>query len=200
MPVKFYLGSWRAVSDVRYGIKSMSEAELTHGGWRHQWAGLCALLKTSVHLMRIDAARCFAEDIRRELLESYHRLRRDKASYPLFWGFVDRERNNILKEYEFSAYQGVIKEDGTIAASVSLMSLLNGPQDLFIRGGDYDGRRAMDVAEEAADWIEGYIFEAVHTAGYDPEENIRSTGFLYQRVKDDPPLPDGLATFLAGKE
>lgn len=183
MEVKWYLASFRASQDVRWAVEEARRSPPSLSTWRVQWGGMCALLKTSVHLMRIDAKRCFSASIREALAEAWKALGRDKSAFPLFWDFINRERNNILKEYAFSAYEGMLQEDGTIDVPKSLLTSLSEDRQLFIRGGQYDGRLALDVASEATEWVQSYLANAIRKGGFDPDERVTSDGFLYQRRK-----------------
>jgi hypothetical protein len=191
--VKWYLGSYRACSDATYAIDDLAEREVSYGGWKVQWAGICATMKSSIHLMTIDAKRCFSPDLREALTSQYHRLRREKSDFPVFWQFIDRERHNILKEYEFSAYERWLNEDGTAIPSPSLMSIVNSKRELRIKGGINDGRLALDVARDAAHWIERYLAETIRLGGFEPDDEIEWRNFLWERRQ----YGAGLASFAA---
>ena len=182
MAVKYYLASYRVCADVRYAIATMSNDDLAFSSWKVQWAGICSLLKTAVHLMKLDAKRCFSVELRGAMHAAWQDLGNRRSEHAIFWEFVNKERNNILKEYEFSAYEGFINEDGSIDWTTSILSMVDKDRGLFIRGGPYGGRRALEVASEAADWLEHYIVSAIVAAGYDPDEKIESDGMLYRRV------------------
>ncbi|HEV2263754.1 MAG TPA: hypothetical protein VGR79_04395 [Stellaceae bacterium] len=166
--------------------------------WKVKWAGICSLLKASIHLMRAkDAKSCMPETLRRELIGVWNRLGSERSKYKIFWEFIDKERNNILKEYDFSAYAAVLAADGSVndATPTLLRILSEGEKEaLVIRGGAYDGRLALDVASEAVQWIEETLLSAIKAAGYDPEQNVMSEDFV------PPPTPPSFATFLSQGE
>lgn len=193
--VKWYLGSYRAYSDAWYAIADLAEREVSYGGWKIQWAGICATLKSSIHLMKIDAKRCFSPDLRDALTAQYNRLRVEKDNFPIFWNFIDRERHNILKEYEFSAYERWLNEDGNVISAPSLISMVTAKRELRIRGGTNDGRPAIDVVREAAEWLEGYICETIRLGGFQPDEPLEWRNFLWERSQRG----KGLAALAADK-
>ncbi|MDI1226471.1 MAG: hypothetical protein PSY14_02150 [bacterium] len=172
--VKYNLTSYLACSDCKYAIHRLKERQISYSAWKVEWAGICALLKASVHLMAAkDAKACLPETLKRELKKAYDELRKNKEQYPLFWKFIDRERHNILKEYEFSAYEVIIQPDGTTSNTRrSLLSFMDDSvkEALLIRSGEYKTRNALDVLTEAVEWLENYIFDTIRKAGYDPNE------------------------------
>lgn len=181
LPIKYYLSSYRACSDCQYAIQKLKNKPINISDWKIEWAGICSILKASIHLMRKkDAKSCMPALLKKELISVWERLGANKEQYPLFWNFIDKERNNILKEYEFSAYQVLLSSDGTIKTNYSLLSILSEEEKmtLQIHRGYYAGRFALDVAEEAANWVEETLLNAIKSAGYDPELKVVSESFL----------------------
>lgn len=155
--VKYSLMSYIAVLDCKEAIRALRTEDLDFGRWKVSWAGICALLNASVHLMRKqDATSCIPLQIRKSPNAKWHELGKNKAKYPIFWDFIDQERNNILKEYRFSPDEVILKADGSLEPKRGLLYMLgeNEKSILVIRGGQFGGRPALDVAEEAANWIE----------------------------------------------
>jgi hypothetical protein len=144
--------------------------------------------------------------LKESLSKYWHEIRKNKASYPLFWGFVDHERNNILKQYEFSAYAAYLKDDGTVEDFPSLFTMVSSKQILKINRGPYAGRDALELAAEASSWTKGYLEEAIRAAGLDPEEKVSSDNFLRRQqglpvvLPPERPSLSELAVLLAGDE
>jgi hypothetical protein len=69
-----------------------------------------------------------------------------------------------------------------------LMAIVGSTRELRIRGGNNDGRMAIEVAEEAASWVESYLYETIRNAGFDPDERIEWDDFLLTRERDRPRL------------
>lgn len=183
LEVRYYLSCYRAATDARHAIVNMSQNDISLALWKVQWAGICGIMKTSVHLMSVDAKRCFSPELRLVLKARYDELRRKKPEFQLFWNFIDRERHNILKEYEFSAYESYVADPENAEKDLgSILSLLSASKELRIRGGVYDGRLALELALEACDWIIGYLEETIRLGGFEPNDKIEWSGFLYRRV------------------
>jgi len=178
LKARAYLTSYRICSDVRRAIQNLENELPTFGAWHVEWAGICALLKASIHVMKVDARRCYSAELQQSLLRGWKRLADQKSAYPLMWDFIDKERNNILKEYSFSAYDEYIKEDGTTVDFVSLFDLGTSRHLLRIRMGPYAGRIALEVAGEAVAWIEEYLDQCILEAGIDPDEEFEWGTFL----------------------
>lgn len=178
METRWYLSSYRAASDVRFAISQYPSEEMSFSRWQVNWAGICALLKTSIVLLRVDSKRCYPGPLKDSLAEAWHRLGRHKDEFPLYWDFVNHERNNILKEYEFSAYAQYLKEDGTIQDVPTLLGMIGAKQILKIAKGPFAGRDALELASDAAAWTISYIDEAIREAGLDPDERVTASNFL----------------------
>lgn len=182
LKIKWYLSSYRVCGDCRYAITGLEKERPSFSSWRVQWAGICSLLKTSIHLLgQKDARACLPPVLQKSLKDAWEELRTRRSEFPLFWEFINKERNNILKEYDFSAYPAIIRSDGTVdQTSYSLLYMLGEAEEeaLILRGGPYAGQLALDVAADATDWAEDYILQAIRKAGFDPEEEVSSSDFL----------------------
>jgi len=184
--VKYNFTSYRACLDAKHAIQRLEQRQFSLSEWKVEWAGICALLKTSVHLMKAkDARSCLPEKIKHEFKKAYDDLQKYKDRFPIFWKFIDKERNNILKEYEFAAYTAILKPDGSIVEPAGLLSLVldGSTKDLMIRTGEYKGRRALDVLVEAVNWLEEYILSTIKKSGYDPEERLSAANLLPMPTK-----------------
>jgi hypothetical protein len=185
--IRWYLGSYRAYSDVWFALEAYPTEGMTYSRWKVYWAGVCSLLKSSIHLFRVDASSCVPGPLKSALGEAYHELSRRKVDFPLFWDFINRERNNILKEYSFSAYEVFLKPDGTTQGYQTFFDT-ELTQQLVIRGGAYDGRLALELAKEATSWVGEYVLGAISDAGLDPNERVNSTQFLRRQAGETDPV------------
>jgi hypothetical protein len=173
LKVKYNFTSYRACLDSKYAIERLKRGEISYSQWKVEWAGICALLKAAVHLMKAkDARSCLPDRVKSEFKAAYDELGKNKDKYSLFWKFIDKERHNILKEYEFSAYEAIIRPDGTTRQPKGLLSTMEeGEKEaLLIRSGEYQGRNALEVLSESVEWLESYILNTIEKAGYDPNE------------------------------
>lgn len=101
-PPKQTLSAWKPFWDyvsVLFAFQN-SDIDDQHPEWRLNWVAGCALLRTIGHvLQKVDAQN---SDTHRRTINSFWsdwKLERDKSW--IFWDFIENERNNILKNYEF---------------------------------------------------------------------------------------------------
>jgi hypothetical protein len=201
LPVKFFLSSYRALSDGRSGVvqlqRKLETKSLLASEWKITWIGTCAVLRTAIDLFKVDAKSCLSPNLRREFALEWKNIDRRREDHAIFWKFLREERGNILHEYEWRAYETWMMPDGTFRE----------PHPIFwpvlrMRTGDFKGRNSLELLEEAADWVEARIFSAINRAGYEPEEyrglsnfeprpRLEATsgllGFLANSDKDDDP-------------
>jgi len=184
MPVKLFLISYRALSDGNGGIglleKHLETVSFPLSEWKVIWIGTCALLRTAIDLFRVDAKSCINREIRDQLRSEWKSIEENKEDHPIFWKFLQKERNNIIHQYEWTAYEAWMDQDGTTRpARMTALSIK--PKDaepvLAMRGGAYDGRNSLDLLKESAQWVEARIFDAVRRAGFDPDEERNLVNF-----------------------
>lgn len=118
--------------------------------------GTCTLLRTSIDLFRRDASSCINGKIRDEIRAEWEAIDKDQEANAIFWDFLRKERNNIVHEYEWSAYEMWLDSEGNLnPPKLSLLSLR--PEDarsvLIMRGGKYKGRDSLELLIESADWV-----------------------------------------------
>ncbi len=178
VPVKFFLNSHRALTDGRSGIRCLEQHLASESfllsDWKVIWIGVCAVLRVAVTLFQVDAKSCISRAIRDEIANEWNSIALNKADHLIFWEFLWKERNNILHQYEWAAFEAWMHEDGTIDVSPKgLMSIK--PDEtmnvLLMRGGHYHGRDSLELLQESADWVEERIFSAIRRAGFDPNES-----------------------------
>lgn len=178
VPVKYFLSSYRALSDGRSGIRHLEErldvATFFLSEWKVIWIGTCAILRTAIDLFRVDAKSCLAPRIREEIAAEWKAIKDQKDEHAIFWEFLRQERDNVIHEYQWRAYEAWMKPDGTFrAAQLSLLTLDDdGARPLLlIKGGPFEGRNSLELLKEGAIWVEERIFSAIRRAGFDPEED-----------------------------
>jgi hypothetical protein len=178
VPVKYFLASYRALSDGRSGISHLDErldqATFLLSEWKVTWIGTCAILRTAIDLFRVDAKSCLAPRIREEIATEWKLIKDRKSEHSIFWDFLRQERDNVIHEYEWRAYEAWMKPDGTFRpARLSFLMLDDdGARPvLLMKGGPFAGRNSLELLKEGAEWVEARIFDAIRRAGYDPEED-----------------------------
>ena len=79
--------------------------------------------------------------------DKYEAWKRDKPSYPIFWEFIEDERNRILKEYDY----------GFLAGSIEVTTgneLFVVDANLFkpLADGRFAGEDCRDILRDAIAW------------------------------------------------
>src|SRR5437667_12643868 len=153
------------IDDCRVAIETLDECEFGPE-WRRSWVTVVALLRAVGHvLQKVDArtdAR-MAEVIRQQ----YESLKRSKPEPAIYWAFIEGERNNVRKEYQFSGRHA----SSTTSASSMSLAVGNGqivtvtrdpPGELHMHvfnEGPFVGRHQVAVAKAALAWWESYLAE-----------------------------------------
>jgi len=114
--------------------------------WRRIWVTSVVLLRTVGHVLnKVDA---LSDPKLKTITDNeWSNLQHSKPEPKIFWEFINKERNNILKEYEINAGQGVTINLGT-------------KQTIYhykINSGYYQGREQKEVLNEAIDWWDQYL-------------------------------------------
>lgn len=184
IPVKHFLTSYRALSDGKTGIeyleKHLQSPSFFLSEWKVIWIGVCALLRSSIDLFKVDAKSCINQKIRNELQHEWKLIKENKEDHPIFWKFLRKERDNIIHEYAWPAYEAWIDKDGTILPTrLSLFDLKPDDADkiLIMRKGHYKDQNSLDLLKESATWAESRIFDAIHRAGFDPDQKRNMVSF-----------------------
>lgn len=192
MPVKLFLTSYRALSDGNGGIRHLQQHLETESfplfEWKVIWIGTCALLRTAITLFQVDAESCINQNIRAQIRTEWNSIRKNKKDHPIFWEFLRKERDNIIHQYEWAAYEAWMDRKGTVRpARMTLLSIK--PKDaepvLAMRGGAYEGRNSLDLLKESAQWVEARIFDAIRRAGFDPDEERNLVNFQTRPPADE---------------
>lgn len=180
-PIKYYLASYRALSDGRSGILQLEDkldnANVLLSEWKIVWIGTCTTLRTAIDLFRSDAKSCLVAGVREEIISEWNAIKSDKTAHAIFWEFLRHERDSVLHQYKWSAYEAWIKPDGTLRPRK--MSLLIMKDDdgarpaLMMNDGPFKGQSSLDLLKQSADWVEDRIYAAIRRAGYEPDENCR---------------------------
>ena len=125
---------------------------------------MIALLRTVGHvLIKVDGAADtrLAEVIAKE----YEKLKTSRLEFKIYWGFIEEERNILLKEYRFRAHEAargfgtsLSRTNPTTGELITVRA--NSSHELYIywfRDGPFEGRREVDVAADAIQWWRAYL-------------------------------------------
>ena len=142
-----------ATQDLRYGVQG--------GEWRRRWITAVVLLRTVGHVLeKVDAAT--NSHLGQIINSKWEELKSNKPEPIIFWEFIDQERNNILKEYQIGAGQGVTVRPGGIKININTGETTFGESQptLYhypINSGPFNGRDQKEVLEEAIQWWDNYL-------------------------------------------
>jgi hypothetical protein len=99
------------------------------GDWKIVWIGVCATLRSSIDLFRLDSRSCLSDNIRIELKNEWENIKNEPDQHAIYWDFLKKERDNIVHEYKWSAYEAWLKPDGTLETSPSILGLVLSQED-----------------------------------------------------------------------
>jgi hypothetical protein len=134
----------------------MLEAEQDEDRWRVLWAGAVALLRVVGHVLhKVDCQdpNWAKMDLNAIVDASFDRWKLGIGSDLIFPEFIERERNNILKEYKSSfdtnTHIPLVPEGGSLGPEIFEIET-----DLFrpLTDGFGEGEDARDIYAEAVDW------------------------------------------------
>ncbi|MFK5596820.1 hypothetical protein ACFZ8E_07425 [Methylobacterium sp. HMF5984] len=179
LPVKYLLSSYRALIDGRHGVlhleRLLGEDKLYVSDWKIAWIGTCTILRTAVSLFIKDGKSCLPEKLRFEITAEGKKLTKEKSENPIYHEFLLKERDNLIHQYEWRAYERWLKPDGTYRVPHTIAMMMSAEHDdarpvILMREGFYAGRDSLELLHESADWVEARIYDAIGRAGYHPDE------------------------------
>lgn len=145
----------RVLDDCR-GALCEIRAPVQGAEWRRRWVSAVVLLRAVAHVLKnVDVS--VSETHRRVICEWWYALSRTKPDPKIYWEFIVKERNNIIKEYRTSAGQGV-----SVRLSGMEFNLQNGTTKIdpplpstyhyVINSGHFAGKDQRDLIREAIGW------------------------------------------------
>lgn len=159
--------SARLVLDDCHLALEMLEKETDLSRWRVLWAGAVALLRAVGHVLhKVDGA----DPARKRLISAaFSEWKRERENNALFWEFIEKERNSILKEYSSSVHPS---DEVHVAFEIKAVSPTTGEEVVFkdicglneniyrpMLDGFREGDDARDVYSEALSWWEDRLTE-----------------------------------------
>jgi hypothetical protein len=131
------------------------------GTWRRRWATCVVLLRTIGHALdKVDADR--SPKHRSEIDSWWTGLKGTKPDPPIFWAFIDDERNLIVKEYRTRAGQGVTVPGAVIEIDARTnIQKVEPPRpatyQYVMNSGPFAGRDQRQLIGEALAWWESQL-------------------------------------------
>lgn len=145
------------LEDCRQELLEFAE-HLPASAWRRHWIALLVLLRAVGHVLdKVDGKRSPA--LQRAISAWWSGVNNDKAAHPLFWEFIERERNSFIKEYATSARQIVAIQVGAVNYDAKTDRQWSDPPQSTqylqcMHSGHYAGQDQREIAREAIRWWE----------------------------------------------
>lgn len=167
-------------------VGKLSEGGLWLSDWKVLWVGTCAVLRTATYLMKQDAQSCLNKQLKAGLQKEFGQISENRGQHKIFWEFVFKERNSLLKEYHWSAYEAYLDENGEELKSIGLLATAMTAKEsqLRIHSGAYKGHLALEVLEKAIEWAEERIKSAVENAGLALDQKVHFQTWQEQPTVD----------------
>ena len=142
----------KVLNDCRHAHELL-ELEENERKFRLLWVSCSSLLRAVGHvLVKVDAES--NTHLKKAIAEWWSNLNQNKDQHPIFFEFIDLERNNILKEYELGMFSGEIDVlINTTGESFTLAEAVFCPMSY----GAFDGEDCRDIALQAIEWWETQI-------------------------------------------
>jgi hypothetical protein len=142
-------------------VLEVLEADMSTAFWRPRWAGLMALLRAVGHVLdKVDGK---VSDAARKVIDSeWQELKRSEPEPRIFWGFIEAERNSVLKAYEIGAGVNVTVRPGVAwfnRATGESGSGSGGPTtfEAFMRSGPFEGQDPLELCRDAIRFWTEYL-------------------------------------------
>jgi len=149
------VGAARVVlQDVIY-VGSILEDEPRQVEWRLNWVLAVVLLRSVGHVLNnVDGAS--SPEVKRLANKLHSEWKKDDPAHAIFRDFIERERNSIVKEYQFTMTAGPVPIIATIAQDDGFdtfrQALLEENVYRPIGEGPYEGEDGRTVIDDAIAW------------------------------------------------
>jgi hypothetical protein len=124
---------------------ALEELDGTSGSiWRRRFITAITLLRAVGHILhKVDSK---TSNIYKEAIDSRWKIWvKDKLKHEIFWNFIEKERNFILKEYQINGGQSATVYIGDVPSCMYYYPM---------NDGIYKGRDQRDLIMEAIKWWE----------------------------------------------
>jgi hypothetical protein len=153
------------LDDCRVALMLLEE-DVDDDKWRVHWAAAVALIRAVGHVLhKVDAKQNkVASDVIRQ---AYSRWQTNREEHIIFHEFIEKERNNLLKEYRsevhplgevYIAIEAIAKPVNG-GDAVPLREVLSLDENIYrpMVEGYFEGNDARDVLTEAIEWWESEL-------------------------------------------
>lgn len=161
----------------------MLEEEKDLQRWRIHWAAAVALIRAVGHVLdKVDGA---DPAIKREANAAFARWKSDAPQHEIFREFIERERNNVLKQYQFNLHplEEVHVAVGTILhpvagdAPIEMTGIFPIGDNIYrpLLDSYREGDDARDVLAEAIEWWEIELIAIERATARSPKAKRKRT-------------------------
>jgi hypothetical protein len=173
------------LADARAALTAHTTS-LSGPAFRSSWFSIVGLLRAVGHVLaKVDAER--DRHLAATVNAEWKKLTDTRPEPKIFWGFIESERNRLLKNYEHGITRlKVLRTDSPLQTlgldlanagkAVQLVSLRDVPPEVpdnavvsFLSDGPYAGRPESEVATEAIEWWEQYLLNIERSSRADTE-------------------------------
>jgi hypothetical protein len=145
------LAAWGPLEDAKWALRRLEDTEDAQE-FRVLWAAAVVLLRAVGHVLKnVDGRR----DTKTEdaIAQQWLIWKSKPEEHRVFWGFIDKERNTVLKEYEFGFEldpRSLVLEPSSGGAG----GVFDLPDWIYIPflPDEFEGEDARDLAQDAVDW------------------------------------------------
>jgi len=150
------------LEDCRQEILEL-EPTLSASEWRRHSVTLFVLLRALGHVLdKVDGESALG--LRHEVNAWWKKINQNKEAHPLFWKFIELERNSVIKEYATSAHQIVAIQVGAVNYDAKADRVWSDPPQPTrylqqLTSGHFAGQDLRTIANEAIQWWENQLNE-----------------------------------------
>jgi hypothetical protein len=138
------------LEDCRGALDDLDDKYKLQGSkWRRRWAATLALLRAVGNVLK-NVDKKSDSKLSDAIQMKWKDQENSKPNPAIFWEFIKKERDQLLKEYTTHAGQGVTVRIGHPEGSVCSYRM---------QGGPFKGRDPRDVVREAIEWWDNYLKE-----------------------------------------
>ena len=142
----------RVLSDCRIALQLLEETT-DLDVWRVHWVGALALIRAVGHVLdKVDGQNRHLRKLAQERFKEWKK----EPEHEIFQAFIERERNTILKQYEFGYEK---EEEVGVVLDGGFIHFLDENIYRPLNEGYGKNEDARDVYREAIDWWEARLEE-----------------------------------------
>jgi len=130
--------------------------------WRLAWCSALTLLRAVGHVLEYEMRSPDAVPEMREAWRAWWKRVGDaKADHPIFWDFIRNDRNALLKEYRFTAEQGIIIQGALNTVPLGSVPLNGNVAEptYLMKDGPFAGCDQRDLVQKAIAWWDRQLEE-----------------------------------------